>query len=299
MNLGGVVRLELVVKNKYGYYELIDKPNLQEIESYYKNEYYQIPKGSYQKKYSVEEIEYINNKLRQKYIIANSILNPEAINKKFLDIGCGEGWSLKFYSNLGWEVTGLDYSLYGCKQFNNQQQDNIIEGDIYLNIEDLIEQGKKFNCIYLLNVLEHVIEPLNLLENCYKLLSDNGVIVIQVPNDYSAVQRNLLSCGFIDQEFWISMPDHISYFNVDGLINIGREAGLNNKKIICDFPIDLNLYNPETNYIKKPAEGNKCHLSRVKIENLLSEISDYKANKLYEILADIGIGRNIIAFFTK
>ncbi len=51
MNLGGVVRLELVVKNKYGYYELIDKPNLQEIESYYKKEYYQKPKESYKKRY--------------------------------------------------------------------------------------------------------------------------------------------------------------------------------------------------------------------------------------------------------
>lgn len=290
---------ELVYLNKYGYYELKNKPSIGELESYYKGLYYQEPKGSYQKKYSDEELLFINNKLAQKYIIVDSMQGQCNARRKFLDIGCGEGWSLKYFDEKAWEVTGLDFSTYGLKQLNNQLLDKIIEGDIYININNLLQEGKRYNCIYLLNVLEHVIDPKSLLLQCYQLLDNNGVLLIQVPNDFSRIQRHLLKEGKIDKEFWISVPDHISYFNVDGLTNLCSEIGLIKKNIISDFPIDLNLFNEDTNYIMDSKKGKNCHIARIKIENLLSSISDVKANKLYEALADLGLGRNFTIFLTK
>ena len=57
----------MVKKNKYGYYELTNKPSEDELEEYYQKKYYQEEKGSYQSGYSKEEIRYILNKIEQKH----------------------------------------------------------------------------------------------------------------------------------------------------------------------------------------------------------------------------------------
>ena len=48
---------------------------------------------------------------------------------------------------------------------------------------------KKFDSINLFDVLEHVTNPIQLLKNCHKLLRSNGIIIIEVPNDYKLLQK--------------------------------------------------------------------------------------------------------------
>lgn len=287
-----------VTKNRYGFYELRDKPDQISLEKYYSEKYYQENKGDYQKSYGEEEVNYLLNKLSQKYHVIKPFL---ANNKKpeFLDIGCGEGWALKFFAEHGFNLTGLDYSNFGCKIHNPEYADSIVLGDISKNLDAFIKEGKKFDLIWLDNVLEHVLDPLALLKICHDVASENSVLVIEVPNDFSPVQEKLIESGHIDRAFWVVVPDHISYFNNQGLQNICIDAGWQSEKIISDFPIDFNLFNPLTNYVKNREFGRSCHLVRIEVENLIHSISPEKAVNLYQALADIGLGRQISGFFTK
>lgn len=291
---------EKVFLNEFGFYELKNKPSNEDVKAYYKNLYYQESKGSYEKMYSEEEIEYFKNKLEQKYLLVKDAINFEdVVELKFLDIGCGEGWSLEFFKRLNWEVTGIDFSSYGCKLFNPGMIDYLIEGDMFIRIEELIKEEKKYDCIYLLNVLEHVLDPLKLLERCYQLLSEKGVLLIQAPNDFSKLQEYLLMTKKIDHNFWVCIPDHISYFNAQGLLNLCHHIGLKEINVLGDFPIDLNLVNMNTNYVLDKSKGKSCHKARVEIENLLHGISLQKANQIYEVLGEIGLGREIITLLRK
>jgi hypothetical protein len=92
-------------------------------------------------------------------------------------------------------------------------------------------------------------------------------------------------------------PDHISYFNSEGLSKLCHAAGLEKKYEIADFPIDFNLLNPDTNYFLDKTKGKNVHLARVELENLFCEISIPKTVELYKSLAKLGLGRNITAFF--
>ncbi|MCL4442405.1 MAG: hypothetical protein M1609_17970 [Firmicutes bacterium] len=84
-----------VKKNKFGFYELIDKPSPEELSLYYANKYFQEAKGGYEKSYSKEEVQYINNKIAQKYRVISKLLDmSDTIKMQFLDVGCGEGWAL-------------------------------------------------------------------------------------------------------------------------------------------------------------------------------------------------------------
>lgn len=290
--------LNKVKKNRFGYYEVIDKPIEEELSEYYSQKYYQTEKGSYQKEYSQDEQLFFNNKLEQKYAIIKDLIKSEG-DYSLLDVGCGEGWALSFFKSKDWEVTGIDYSDYGCNHFHPKLINNLIIGDIYDELKNLENRNTKFDLIWLTNVLEHVINPEILIESFKNLLNNDGVLLIQVPNDFSLVQTILLERKYISKPFWIALPDHLSYFSKDGLVNLLSSKGFIAKHITSDFPIDFNLFNPETNYVENKKLGRNVHLSRVAIENMFHDISVEKTNKLYETLASMGLGREIIGFFKK
>ena len=216
-----------------------------------------------------------------------------------MDIGCGEGFALKFFDDLNWKVIGLDYSKAGVENHHPGYKQFVTDGDIFKNISVLKKSGAIFDLIWIDNVLEHVLAPLELLNDCHQLISDNGILVIEVPNDFSIVQAKLKSMNLIENDYWIAIPDHISYFNKAGLVNICSAAGLTNIELLADFPIDFNLFHPNANYIKDKTTGKGAHLQRIRIENLLHEISVRKTNSLYKAMADMGLGRQIIGFFKK
>lgn len=237
-----------VIRNKYGYYTLKDVPTKPELEQYYAQKYYQESHGNYERNYSDEERRFIFNKISQKYMVIKKIVKNEfGSNLSFLDIGCGEGWALKFFKDLQWDVTGLDFSSYGCKTHNLECLQYVREGDIETNIDLLRQNNYRFHVIWLDNVLEHVLEPFELLDKCRELINEKGLIVIEVPNDFSQIQQHLYQNGLISRPFWVVSPDHISYFNKEGLISLCSDAGWDCKDLIGDYPIDLALFNERTN----------------------------------------------------
>lgn len=289
---------EEIIKNKYGFYELLNKPTSQELEVYYSEKYYQDAKSStYDLKYTAQEIQYKFNKILQKNLLIKDIIGEKS--GLFLDVGSGEGFAIKFFQDLGWSCTGLDYSLFGVKTHNPDQKNSVIAGDIFKNLSEIIKNKKKFNLIWLDNVLEHVIDPFQLMTDLHKILYDNGLLVVEVPNDFSIVQKYLFDKNYIDNEFWVCAPDHISYFSKEGLSNLAISSGWHVNNFISDYPIDWDLFNQKTNYIKDSSLGKNSHLRRIEIENLIHSVSPEKANLFYEALSGLGLGRNITGFFTK
>lgn len=287
-----------VTLNKYGFYELTVKPSPKELDEYYSKKYYQENKATYDSKYPDEELKYIKNKIDQKYALLQPYLKNNS-QLALLDLGCGEGFALRFFLEKKWEVKGLDYSSFGCMQHNPECLDKVVTGDIYGNLSALQESGEKFDLIWLDNVLEHVLDPFELLNICHKLCKQRSILMIEVPNDFSRLQQSLYDNGLIDKRFWVVVPDHISYFNKEGLTKLCGEAGWHERKVIADFPIDFNLANEKSNYIMDKSNGKSAHKQRVFIDNLMHSISVEKTNAYYEALADLGLGRSIISIFTN
>ena len=283
-----------IIEDKLGYKKIEEKPTRKELKDYYEKKYYSQQKN-YHTEYSHEEIKYLKNKLNQKFLLLNNHLDNSS--KSFLELGSGEGWVLnKFYEN-GFQVLGLDYSDTGCKNHNPKMIPFMKLGDLENEIMTL---DKKFDVIWIENVLEHVIEPKELIKNTKIILKESGLLAVSVPNDFSLVQMDLLKKGRLkNKEYWISPPDHLSYFNKETLIRFFEEFNFNLIDLISDYPIDLNLYCDLTNYVDKKSIGGKVHKKRIEIENLFSSISDEKTNNLSRCFADLGIGRDYFAIFKK
>ncbi len=286
-----------VIKNRFGYYEICPKPSYTDLKEYYNLKYYQNQSGNYRNNYSSDEITFFKNKEVQKLYILEKYLNFS--KSKILDIGCGEGFSISHFHKEGWEVLGIDFSSFGIKNNNPEMENFFIEGDLIDIMKKLHNDNKLFKVITLNNLLEHVLDPEYTIELANSLLEPEGVLIIEVPNDFSSFQRFLKDNQFINDDFWVAYPDHLSYFTKTSLNNLLNSKNMIEVFSLADFPIDIFLSNPQSNYILDKTKGKDAHISRILVDNFLNNESIEKTIKLYEAMAQIGFGRQIISFFKK
>ena len=284
--------------NDLGYFQLSKMPSKEDLSEYYREKYYQQQLRTHRTEYSEEEIKYRRNKLEQKHHVFKALTQePSSKEMSFLDIGAGEGFAMKYFHDLGWNVLGIDHSSHACKTHHPDLISKYLIGDIGDSVFQLQQSGKKFKLILLDNVLEHMLSPAEVLGSVRELLDKDGVLVIEVPNDFSLFQNHLLDKRKIPSAFWVVEPDHISYFNRRGLSNLLESQGFTEHEVIGDFPIDAFLFNPHTNYITNKEVGPSCHQARIEIENLIHAESIERTIELLKRLADLGIGRQITGFY--
>lgn len=284
--------------NKKGFYEIRPRPSAAQLKSYYSKKYFQEGKGSYEIKYNRRELNWIIQKSKFKLFLANKFLSSKKIkNLSVLDVGCGEGFCMDVFKKSGWKVEGIDFSDEGLRQKNYHLLKNFQKGDIEQELEKKINAGKLYNCVLLLNVLEHVLNPINLLKKLRKLVRKNGILIITIPNDFSKTQKAAQKLNLINHNFWVAPPDHLQYFDNSSLVKIAKYCGWQNLCSVAGFPIDWFLFNPNSNYIKYKKKGKQAHLSRIMLETLIFKCNFEKVFCFGVALAGLGMGRDITSVF--
>jgi 2-polyprenyl-3-methyl-5-hydroxy-6-metoxy-1,4-benzoquinol methylase len=289
-----------IKKNPLGFYEIAKKPTTVELEEYYAKKYYQNALGSYEHAYSDDEYRYFENKLKQHHIAALNALDVGVdFSGNFLDVGCGEGFSLNYFKRHGFKTKGLDFSSAGVEKENPGCLDCLTTGDLFELLEQEVKSNIRYDIIWVQNVLEHVLDPVGLMKTLHRLVSKKGIAVITVPNDFSIVQNEALDIGHIKTQFWVSPPDHLTYFNYNSLKNIAKNTGWKVCDLLGDFPVDWYLYHPDSNYVDNPSVGKKAHLARVQLENLFSRSTPtLEIIELWRAMAKVGSGRDLTIFIS-
>jgi len=282
-------------QHELGYWEAIDKPSDEALSEYYAQKYYQTLKGNHQKQYSDEELEFYKAKVEQKEYIIHQLL-PNINSKTMLDVGCGEGFDLAHFANLGWQVKGIDFSSNGMESHNPDYLPYLETGNIYDLLNSELKAGNQYSVVWLQNVLEHVKDPQDLLNQLKPLVHKNGCAVITVPNDFSELQKFAIESNKINRPFWVALPDHLAYFDYQSLNSIADYTGWQPLTTIADFPIDWYLMNHESNYIADTTKGKGAHFARLALENLIHQQPMEPVLNFFESLAKIGMGRNITIF---
>lgn len=284
----------ILEKNKLGYFEVINKPSSDELNDFYANQLYQEPEkhtSSYKINYCDEELEYIENKSKKIYEIVKNIQN-----KNLLDIGCGEGYVSRFFLDLGYQIKSIDFSEFAVKNHNPSVLPYFKKGDVFKNLDDIIKNEEKYGLIILNNVIEHVLDPIDILMKIKKLMYEDSIIVVTAPNDFSNLQEELLEKKYIDVMTWIAPPAHLSYFTLNSLKNLIQHCNLNVYDYYVEYPIDFDLFVENTNYVKNKDVGKYSHLKRLRVDNFLCKQSIPKTIEYYKKLAELNVGRDIVIF---
>jgi len=139
------------------------------------------------------------------------------INKKeILEIGSGAGQSAYWFEQEGFKVTGIEPDLRNVNMVNK-----ILKNGICIN--DTVETMKlkeKFDIIWMVHVLEHLVDPVNVLIRIKNNMKQDSVFFIEVPN---CENDKMLNASIIENP-------HVYHFTKKSLENIVKKADFKIKK---------------------------------------------------------------------
>lgn len=186
--------------------------------------------GLFMKDFELRKHDHFNDPVERKNKIRDRHFEIETTNKftncaRILDIGCGTGF---YFEGLigNHELHGIELSqkavAYTRKRFNAL----IHECDI----DDAIFKEDYFDVINMTYVIEHLLDPVQIMKNIYKWLRPGGLLLVSSPNWSAIVSR-------IYREFFrLNDPcQHINIFERKSLDDFLSKSGFSVEKVYYPY----------------------------------------------------------------
>lgn len=197
-----------------------DQPPAQdEIGKYYQSSDYishtDSKKGLFNQVYQLVR----NISLKHKFNLLKSSTDQK--NGQLLDYGCGTGAFLKYAKNKGWNVVGMEPDE-GAREKASLLLGTPVSSPSHLN--HLISNS--FDAISLWHVLEHVHDLHDTLDEFKRLLKNNGILIVAVPNHSSWDAKYY-------KQYWAAydVPRHLYHFTPDSIDRLLTVKGFSKMSI--------------------------------------------------------------------
>lgn len=139
------------------------------------------------------------------------------IGRRALDVGSGLGVFPAALKEKGWDCQALDPDPRAAAHIRDTAGVPALMGD-FTQLEPSGGQARSFDLITFNKVLEHVLEPVEMLRRSLMWLKEGGLVYIELPDGENA----LLDAGPEREEFFIEHYDAYSMASIALLI---RQAG--------------------------------------------------------------------------
>tara|TARA_Y100000588_G_C14229472_1_gene914624 strand:- start:174 stop:1052 length:879 start_codon:yes stop_codon:yes gene_type:complete len=133
---------------------------------------------------------------------------------RLLDVGSGIGMLVEEALKMGYEASGVEPSKWLQQQASSRNL-SVIRGTL-----DDISETEKFDAIALIDVVEHVLKPIDLLVQIRNHLTPDGMAMVVTP-DYKSFFGRILG-----RKWWHYRVAHIGYFDKKTLRMACDNAGL-------------------------------------------------------------------------
>ena len=195
------------------------------------------------------------NKLKEKF-------NDKS---KFVEIGCGRGENIEIFSKFTKNIYGIENSK---KNYKVCIEKNLKVFNLFLNRNNYKTINKKFDFFFIFNYFEHIPNIKNFIKNLKKIIKENAIGIIEVPN-FDMIKKKRLYTEII--------LDHLAYFEKKTLVNALELNGLKVLKIetlFDDYILSATVMN------KNKHELKKIHKSNFDIKLINRFLEKYKINIL-------------------
>ena len=200
--------------------------------------------------YTPDEYEKQECKLRRRFLELSEVIRLYKKSGRVLDLGAGFGLFASILQEKGYDLTVVEpandpfYVKKGAKIYKK-------------TFENFFKTNRqKFDVIIMMDIIEHLINPLQALLQAKSSLSEGGIIVIQTPNFQSLMAK---MCK--DWSWWM-VEDHKFFFTPQSLSAMAGGAGLREvfSKTYEDFPdfkknLDGNFSGIRNKFFKKAYKG--------------------------------------------
>ncbi len=173
-------------------------------------------------------------------------------NQEVLDVGCGEGFFAAELLKNGNKVTGIDNR---ASPVESAVFERYLCADLDQGFEPAVQEldGKRFDRVLLLDVLEHLRHPETILQQCHGLVKKEGLVIVSVPNVANVAVRLMLLLGHFDYtERGILDKTHVRFYTRKTARRLLEDNGF---EIVeaqqTVIPIELVLgWSPENAFLK-------------------------------------------------
>ena len=149
-----------------------------------------------------------------------------------LEIGCGTGQYYEAWKELGIEWTGFEVNQEMLK-FCRARSIPVDDCNI---MKDIKKDNKKYDVIFMSQVLEHILTPQLLLDRIKDYLADGGILHIDVPN-HDSLTSLYRRVNFLHHEYGFIQPDfHLIAYNKKALAHLLVHKGFQ----LCHIDVYAN-----------------------------------------------------------
>ena len=133
-----------------------------------------------------------------------------------LDIGCGRGLLLQLLKSRGWECHGTELSEPLALRMRENHGIDVRA----CSIQDCNFADKMFDAVSIYHVLEHISDPKGVLQEVRRIIKNDGMLIIGVPNIASF--QSVISGP---KWFHLDIPRHVAHFSPGTLKQMVEECG--------------------------------------------------------------------------
>ena len=194
--------------------------------------------------YSIKYIQDVNPEFNMnEQITVSRFLNLQEMlgkvenhkSKRFLDYGCGATAEvIVLASNLGYKAFGVEVEA------GTRQEAHLKSNCQIFSPEEALTSGTQFDIIFLGDVLEHLCNPLAVLEQVQTLLSTGGLLIIQGPLEGAiTISNTLLSlkARLLSKSPSKFPPYHVSLATRESILKALKINGLIIQKLVVTEPL--------------------------------------------------------------
>lgn len=143
-----------------------------------------------------------------------SIAGNSGQGKTLLDVGAGSGILVQAAREMGFDALGVEPSRW-LQGIASSAEIPVVCGTV-----DDLQGDAIFDVVMVVDVVEHVTDPMALLRSCASRLRPGGLLAVVTPDCGSVVAR------LMGWRWWHYRIAHVNYFNRTTLDMVLRGAGL-------------------------------------------------------------------------
>lgn len=136
--------------------------------------------------------------------------------KTILEIGCGTGQYYEAWKKLGVNWTGIEVN----KEMLDFCHSKNIPVEEFSAMDESINRDRKYDVIFLSQVLEHILEPHDFLNKIRGYLADGGILHIDVPNHDSLTSFYRRANLFHDDYGFLQLNHHLIAYTKKSLTHL-------------------------------------------------------------------------------
>lgn len=259
---------------------------------------------------------------------ASRTLKLVGTNKKVLELGCSVGTQSEIlHNNLGCEVTGVEINPVAAKKAEPYCKNVVIANLDKIDFKSEFE-AQYFDVVLCADVLEHLYDPIAMLNQVKFVIRPGGCVVASIPNTaYIGLIYEMMHGKFDYRDKGLLDDTHIRFFTKKTIFKTFSEAGLlvthldrglakcSQTEFLVEPSNDIdraalnyihaNNEESETYHFIVKAEPVDLNKSDIQVKNDEFEIADitkmvnYKSSQLLEQEAEISRLRSQVQWIDK